>query len=335
MPDHWLEAWADCGRLFSKWHAGVPFEFPEIELNEGLKDDNVRTTSILRFKDSLQTNLPKWNIPTNLIGYPLIDFIAARDIARLLKKSQFVQNLKMDPLPDQFSCWSEYATPFGKILALPMANSSNFVSQLGARLVSLENTNLQSHRLCEFGWDEEHSAFEWKGLPPIVFPHMIPVSGTNGEYALLKLFPNKPRPSKARPELFAEVFGKPNLVYYEWEITSEHLGQWWNLLSLYSALRRVPVGDAEAPAFKWINAMAKRAGNTVTEAVITGPRELTLTRKSPLGFTGTELALFLRQENGPGFPLHSVDEIETIVIPSGGAQFIPANGGRPAAAPGH
>ena len=54
---------------------------------------------------------------------------------------------------------------------------------------------------------------------------------------------------------------------------------------------------------RWQCLAAPLLGNTVTEITLTGPREITLVRKSHLGFTGFELVMLTRWLNDPHFPL--------------------------------
>jgi hypothetical protein len=304
-PDYWLDAWADWPRLLADEPVSTSFKLPTMQLMLGLKDDSVGSKVVLTFPEALAVTLPEWKIPTNIIRNQLINFTAARGLAPLLGRIPLLQDLKLDPIPDQLYAWAMFGVPFETCIATPVANGTNFLEQVGSRLISQENSNLLAHGLGQLGWNETRTSLNWTGIPPIVSPYLSAACATNGDFALLGFFPSVPRTAMPPPELFNQVTSKTNLLYYDWEITGERVGQWWNFITLYYILRHQPISAVEAPAQKWIQAISSKVGNCVTEVTLTAPNELTLLRKSPLGLSSAELANLLHWEDANGFPLNA------------------------------
>jgi hypothetical protein len=103
--------------------------------------------------------------------------------------------------------------------------------------------------------------------------------------------------------LLAQISGRKNLVYYDWEITQERLVHARPLNQLLDIVNRRQFPRTNAPAQKWLRTVGSLLGNTVTEVTLSAPKELTLTRRSHIGFTGAELETLARWLDAPGFPL--------------------------------
>ena len=109
---------------------------------------------------------------------------------------------------------------------------------------------------------------------------------------------NNPPPA----ELFAQFLGRKDLIYYDWEITQDgvlHARQMWQLLDILQH-RNFPPDDA--PTVKWLAEAGPLLGNTISEVSQSGPKELTLIRKSHIGLTGFEILALTRWFDSPGFP---------------------------------
>jgi hypothetical protein len=106
----------------------------------------------------------------------------------------------------------------------------------------------------------------------------------------------------APPELFAQFMGRTNVMYYDWEITEQallHSRQMWQILDI---LERRSLSGTNQASSNWTFDMASHLGNTVTEVTLSTPNELTLVRKSHIGFTGFELVALSRWFDSPSFP---------------------------------
>jgi len=102
--------------------------------------------------------------------------------------------------------------------------------------------------------------------------------------------------------LFEQVRGRTNLFYYDWEITQARLvhGKQFYQLLCGATGRHVP--STNTAAQRWIAAVGPKLTNTVTEITQAGPQELSLVRRSPIGFTGFELATLATLLDSPAFP---------------------------------
>jgi hypothetical protein len=328
MHDHWLEAWADWPRLLPQYANSNLFKLPIMQLALGLKDDDVRTRAVLQFPEPLNLALPEWKFPSNSMHNPLVNFTAVRGIAPWLGRMPLFQQLALNPMPNQFCAWAMQGIPFETYLATPVASATNFVQQTSSRLISLMNSNLIERRLGQLTWDETNTTLNWTGVLPLVTPYLTTISTNEGEFALLGLFHGPTRSTNAPRELFAQMIGHTNQVLYDWEITSERVGQWWNLITLHHMLTGTLFGSQNELAQKWITAISRKAGNAGTEIRLTAPNELTLVRRSPLGLASFELASLLFWEGAPGFPLHGEPERPPHMrVPSNRAQNRPPGNG--------
>jgi len=105
------------------------------------------------------------------------------------------------------------------------------------------------------------------------------------------------------PDLFAQLTGRKNLLYYDWEITQERLVHARPLYQLLDILHRRQFTPTNTPSHKWLREVGPLLGNTVTEVTLDAPKQLTLVRKSHLGLTGFELYTLARWIESRGFPL--------------------------------
>jgi hypothetical protein len=64
-----------------------------------------------------------------------------------------------------------------------------------------------------------------------------------------------------------------------------------------------PLLKTNAASVRWLNTIGPDLGNAVTELSVTGPKQLTLVRKSAIGLTATELVALATWLESPKFPL--------------------------------
>jgi hypothetical protein len=154
----------------------------------------------------------------------------------------------------------------------------------------------------EFAYLSNKSELFWQGLP-LAVPYLHPLQDAETEYLVGGLFPSAPGTNPPPPELFAQLRGRKDLVYYDWEITEERLKATRPLYQLLDILNRRQFFPTNAPGQKWLVAISPLLGNTITEVTVSAPKELTLVRRSHIGFTGIELQTLGRWIDSPGFPL--------------------------------
>lgn len=269
-----------------------PATGPGVSLVAQLKDGVVRMNGKLAFTGLFPAKLPDWQVP-RLVRDPLVQFAAVRWVEPLLERLPALRLAVGTEKPQQLFLWSYPATPtypelrtYAAILGIDPAKRFQQVTEELKPLFDLAESN---------------SAYEGKilieptlprislnGLPVITPPSMLVITNDVAPYLLVGAA--RPVFSTNRPpaELLQQM-ERPGLVYYHWEITGEALRNWVAIGQLSDMIvRQRP--SVRTSVLRWTQALAKRSEvNSVTEASISGDREITVVRKSPLGLTGLEL----------------------------------------------
>lgn len=317
----WLEAQVDLAVWKDCWPGPAPRLWPGARLTIVGKADDLRTKISLAFPERMNWPAEPWQVPTNTMRDPLISFTAMQGVAPWLSQLALVQQAEAGAVPDQLFVWAQHSQiPVQTSAAMPHKDASNLLEQLATRLPALVATNLQEHHLGQIRWITNRSELVWLGLP-FLFPSLRSTNEPGGQFLLARLFPPLPGTNPPPPALIGQVAGRTNLLYYDWEITEERLGQWRAMSQLYSIISTAwhrapanaskaqsnvpapkPLFDTNAPTQQWLTAVAPFLGNAVTEVAVASPRELTLVRKAPLSLTGFELVLLTRWLDDPDFP---------------------------------
>lgn len=301
--NYWMEAegdWPDMAKCVT-WPIRLPLpEFSRVHVTVNANDGNVRMRVVASSVAPLAWHSMKWQVPTNLIREPLISFMAAQGIGKWLREQKRFQ-FQLQPQPDEVFIWASKGAPFQTFISAPFADAREALDQIAPEVMSL-NTNLPWRMAGQIGWDTNQTAIVWHGLPFIV-PFISAVYDTNeGDFLFAGIFPNLPRLTPLPSALLEQVVGKTNLVYYHWEITAERMIGWRAMSQLFLLLSGYEQLAGKSVAAEWLNAVSPRLGNAVTEATVTSPNELTLIRKSPIGFTAAELTLWANWLETTNFP---------------------------------
>ncbi len=312
----WLEVEADLPRL-KGW---LPFlqsiEAPAVRLAMSGDGDNVRTRARFVRSERIPWIFEPWQIPTNLINDPIVGFTAVQGIAPLLEDVEAVQQLGLGKVPNQLYVWSQSTVHVQAFAAIPMPDATNAMRKLAVTIPPLVFAALEKP-IGDFLYASNRAELLWRGLPFIV-PYARPVADGGGELVMVGLFPAGGKTNPPPPELYAQLRGRKDLVYYDWEITEQRLIHARQLYQLANIIVGRHVPDKNLPTQKWINEAAPLLGNSVTEITVASAREFGLVRKSHLGFTGPELMALLSWVESPGFPLRFElpprDQISTNVL---------------------
>ncbi len=299
---YWLDADGDLER-WKKWMPALaPYQLPAAHLTLNNKSDYVRTTLKLTTKTPHGWKSEPWLMPTNLIRDPLISFTTAQGIAPLLQQLEFFQKLNLQPLPNQFTAWTYAGLPFLHYASVPALQGPDQMKRMTKPLNDAVFTGPPTTRLIgSIDLGTNGAKLTWHGLPFIV-PWMEAVKIKGQEYFVAGLFPPQFTTNAVPPDLFAQVLGRTNLAYYDWEITQEQLGHWRALNQLGEIVTHHPLTSTNLASQKWDRAVAPLLGNTATEVTVTSPSEFTLVRKSHLGLTGFELVTLARWLESVEFP---------------------------------
>ena len=175
------------------------------------------------------------------------------------------------------------------------------MKKAGPILVAELNPRLKERHLGHVDYTNQSQVL-WTGLP-LLAPYLKLYAEPAGEFVKMGLFPSPMRKVPPPIELLNELTTRTNLVYYDWEITQDRLPQVRSLSEFAFVISgSVPAGS-EAPTQKWLDAVAPKLGNCGTAVTMTSPKELTIVRNSPIGFTAFELILIKRWIDSTEFPL--------------------------------
>jgi hypothetical protein len=268
---------------------------------------DVRTRAELDFPQPLNLELDAWNIPTNLVHDPLIGFTAIRGIRSLLKDFKPWNDLQVGAPPNQLYFWGMAGMPILEFAAAPMKDASNTVHKAAERIPQAVNPWLAGKRMGNLTHANTFDGLDWKSAP-FMEPQLRSEVNNSGGFAFVTLIPpggtNRPPPS----ELLQSVYGRTNLVFYDWELTALRLEQvlyLGQLLRLVAQTAQMPPLSASLDLLK---SSGPALGNCVTVVTAEGANHLSLIRRSICGFSSVELHLLADWLESPRFPngLHTL-----------------------------
>jgi hypothetical protein len=219
-----------------------------------------------------------------------------------LARQEWLQHFQVEPVPNQFCAWASAGTPpLLTFAATPMINAPSLLQRIGPRVETELNPWITNKAFGVLEYSKESASLAWSGIP--MFTPTIEATATpGGSFLLGRLGPKPPRVGKpAPPELFAQLM-RPNLVYYDWEITQAKLGQWIYFSQTARLAFVLPQMPPDCAAFGFLLAVAPKLGNAGTEVIQDGPARLSVVRNSHLGFTAAELHWLADWLESPAFP---------------------------------
>ena len=226
--DYWLDADLDLPRVASALALGwnLPERWPRIAATWAVQGDHVRTTGTLSFAKPLDLQLEPWNIPTNLVRQPLASFCAVRGLRPWLAGQKWLQDLQIQPVPDQFCAWDSGPTPLQSFAATPMTNATALLQEVGPRIVTELSPWVTTNAFGAVEFTNEPASLAWSGIPMFT-PTIESIATPGGAFLLGRVGPEPPPASKpAPPELFAQLTARPGVVYYDWEVTQPKIAHW-------------------------------------------------------------------------------------------------------------
>jgi hypothetical protein len=269
----------------------------------------LRSHLALAYPREQSWNLERWNVPTNLLREPMVSFAAIQGFGSWLARNEKARLLEWDAFPNQLYVWALLESPFQTYAAFPVKDGSNSLARLANRAPDLIKACFPPRGVGALVMLTNQSTIQWRGLPFIV-PYIHPEKGPEVDYlagGLLPVITTNITPMD--PQLAAQIQGRTNVLWYEWEITQERLLQLQVLVPLLGLLAEPAeekTTDAATEAHlrlitEWIRAIAPRLGNAVTEAVVVSPKDLNISRKSHLGLNSSEIIALSRWLSQPEF----------------------------------
>jgi hypothetical protein len=305
LTDRWLEADLDCPRLAGWLPDWLRLLKPaRINLTVAGEKDNLRITARMLYPEAMPWESRPWQIPAELAQGPIISFTAGQNVAAFLNLSPAFYRLDGDPLTNQFCAWAWDGLPFLTYMAWPEADAASTLEKLSSAASAAFSPELKQFNGTELIWQPDRQKLVLSNLR-VILPSLGTVHNKDGDYLLLSVFPFSSPNKPATDELWKQIKGRTNLVYYDWELTGPRLQQWRMLGRMLLTRSRTPApGNLRARMVeeKWSGDLGPWIGKTTTEITRTAPNELSVVRNAPVGFTGIELFLLSDWLSTLGFP---------------------------------
>jgi hypothetical protein len=227
-----------------------------------------------------------------------------------------LSRLTDNPLAGEFFVWAMgiQGMPFQNFAAWPVVNPSNTLKRIGAEAPPAFNTDLARRRGGELSWLPASDSLVWGKLATFIAPTLQVAPSTNGDFLFASMFPLAGKNPPPPPGLFDQFASQTNLIYYDWEVTTPRLEHWRLLSAMFPVFPPLPstAGAISTPVPKpdlkpsivdenWLASLTN-LDNTVTQATVTGPAEVTILRKSPFVFNSLELVMLSHWLTGTGSP---------------------------------
>jgi hypothetical protein len=291
---HWIDLTADLNKL------GIVLPDSNISISNKLhlvvspQGDGLRSEIHLNGDRPYGLQLGNWNVPTNTIRDPLIGFTAVQGIAEWLQKQPTFRTIGLSNAPNQAFFWAQPISAFSVSAAVPSESPRAAIDSIVKNYLPTLNSTLAPLGVGTFEVFTNQNILTWRGLP-IAIPFVRPAPTADSKFLFGGLFPLVDLGTNVPPpELMAQVTARTNLVYYDWEITSERLSQWRQISQLIAIVQNKFSGDTNLLSERWLRGIEPKLGNCITEITLTQPRELSLVRRSAIGFNSLELAILAR-----------------------------------------
>ena len=293
LQSHWLEADVD----LTRWAALLPgslrlFKPARVQLTVATEADHLHTTAHVTYPEPIAWQSSPWQLPVSLVPNRFNSFTAGQNIAAFLNLDPRFSQLTDSPLTNQFCLWALGGMPFLDFAAWPAVNT-NVLERFSRETVAAFDSDLKRFNGTQLVWETNLHRLALGNLR-VTIPTVEAVEDKTGTFLVMSIFQRMPVPQPATDDLWKQIKGRTDLVYYDWEITGSRL-QDWRLLGrmlLFPQPRPMSDGMIEAgnKEDKWLTDLIPFwSGNTVTEVTRVSPNELSVARNSPMGLTGIEI----------------------------------------------
>ncbi len=262
------------------------------------RSDSLRTEVKLALPTAVNRDFKPWRFPTNTIRDPLISFTAVRGVGSWLARQDWFKEAGPEETPDQFCTWGQANTPFQIQFAFPVTDGAIAIARLGETWLPKINPRLAGAPLEPPVWHTTNQAITTRLfflIPYLRATDRDPAFVTGG------IFPVTPGTNAPPPELF-EQLERPELAYYDWEITEARLEQLGQTLEQFNPVLTLPRAAADSASRSWLAAIQPHLGNTITELTFPSVTEARLVRNSHIGLNALELTSLAHWIESTNFP---------------------------------
>jgi len=318
----WLEIHADLARLAGTFGWPSFIAWPRAQVAVTGRGANVRTTAEFALAAPLKLRLADWDVPTNTVREPLLSFTALQGTEPWFSTQAGFQELAW-PAPNQVFAWAQSLAPYATHFAWRLPEAAERIPAAQEKLKPVLCALAPWLNLGELEYLAEAKRLNWRGLP-LVVPFLTPAADSG--FALAGLFPLANPTDPGPPELYAQLWGRTNLVYYHWELTQPRLGDWEALDMVYTMIGGYmpPASNSVARAWLRDTNVTSHLGNCVTEVTVASPTELRAVRNSALGLTAFELFRVALWVEGEKFPRRTPPQPVQFSRPRGARTNAPA-----------
>lgn len=295
LKDKWLEADVDMERSADCFPEVFHYLKPaRINLNVTTQGNKLRVAAGMSYAQAFDWSGAELKPPKDLVKGSLVSFTAAQDVAAFCALSPAFSQLDGNPLTNQFFAWAASGFPFLSYIVWPQDDAANVLKKLSTKATREFNASLKNFNGTELHWLPHQERLVLANLR-VILPSLQILQDKSGPFLGIMMFALAPTGPQAPDELWRQIKGRSNLVYYDWESTGLRLQQ-WELLGRMLLTRRhkssASIMKTQKIETKFISDLASLTGNTVTEITRTSPTELSVLRTGPIGLTGIELFLF-------------------------------------------
>ena len=258
------------------------------------------------FAKPLNLKLEPWTLPAPLVNGPITSFTALRGFGPWLASLKAWQDARLGAPPNQAFFWSLHGLPVLSFFAAPQPDADNQVSRLSTLVLDKGGPWFATNPAAKFQKAKDLNGLIWKGVPSIE-PFLRSVAVGSEGFVFAGLFTPSTNASSPLPaKLVKRLENRADLVAYSWELAAPRVKDW----SRIGQTLRMVAQKPQLPPLPllWLNAASPQLWPSVTEVVQTGPRQLSLERRSSLGLTAVELQWFADWLESPQFPhgLHTL-----------------------------
>jgi hypothetical protein len=307
LKDHLLEAEIDLTQFAAVLpDAAKVFRPARVQMNLAEDGNSLLTTARVVYPDAIEWNAIEARKETNFVPARFDSFTSGQNIQAFLNLDPQFARLDGSPLTNQFNMWALGGMPFLTYAAWPQSAPSNTLAKLAGEATNDFNAWLKKFNGTELTWLTNVHKLVLSNLR-VFFPTIEDVTNNEGSFLALNLFSRMPVKQPASADLWRQVTGRTNLVYYDWEQTGTRL-QDWRLLGRMLLFRQPHmIGDTMVDAGHvedlWLTDLLPAwNGSTVTEVTRVSPKELSIVRNSPVGLTSIEIFLLCDWLTSLGLP---------------------------------
>ncbi|HOK78077.1 MAG TPA: hypothetical protein PLW35_10195 [Verrucomicrobiota bacterium] len=312
QPDKeaWLAIQADLERTAELLNWSRTIAWPQTKLQVVGRGPNLRTVAQMTYSRPPGFRVEPWRIPTNTISEPLVSFTAIQGLRPWLSSQQWVKDSGVKSVPNQLFVWGQAHIPFRTYMAWEMEDMSDSLQRLARYLPSAVTNHLYWTRFAFIDSETNKLRYVWRRLP-IVEPFVQQAPTADKGFVMAGIFPPDTKVVPAPQELYAQIIGRTNLLYYDWELSQVRVDDWRRMKEVYWMIAGYESLPTNSAVRLWLadTNVFRHLDNAVTEVTCTSPAELNLVRSSSVGFTSLELVLIARWLEDPGFPRLTTPQI--------------------------